>query len=54
MVFCFQCWDIPNILVIELYTRSVPTATEGLMPNVRRNGVSNAALPIPVTPTNPL
>ncbi|MNJ65947.1 hypothetical protein D3C77_619890 [compost metagenome] len=51
-MFLFLLWtQTPLALVMAAYSRSVPTAVAGLMPNQSRIGVINEPPPTPVMPT---
>ena len=52
-VWFAPCTAVPTALVIEAYSRSVPTAAAGGTPNTRtRIGVTSEPPPMPVWPTN--
>ncbi len=52
MLRAMLCTMLPPVLVAAAYSRSVPTAVEGWMPNSRiNNGVISEPPPTPVMPT---
>ncbi|MNG06346.1 hypothetical protein D3C84_895760 [compost metagenome] len=51
MFLFLRCTSTPLDLVIAAYSRSVPTAVAGLMPNQSRIGVISEPPPTPVMPT---
>ena len=52
-VLCLPCTSVPTDLVTQAYSRSVPTAAVGWMPNSStRIGVMSEPPPTPVCPTS--